>query len=216
MLGAALVLVAALVVAGGLRLLAGYPRPAVAARVLSRREMAFLASVADAMFPPGGVVPPSGTEAGISAYTDRYVGAVPARLRLLMRCLFLLVEQATLVFPAPPPRGWRRFSSLGPQQRVAVLEGWRTSRFFPRRLVFSSLRAILAMGYFSDPAVLRQLRLAPYAIETPVVEADLLYPPVGEGPQAVRFGPQDLTPPGPRPPLDLDGPLHPAYAEGAS
>jgi hypothetical protein len=130
-----------------------------------------------------------------------------------MRLLLLLVEHATLVFPAPPPRGRRRFSALAPAQRVAALEGWRASRFFARRLVFTSLRALLMMGYFAHPAVLRQLRLAPYAIDTPVVEADLLFPRVGAHPDTIRYTEAELTPRRPAAPLDLDGPLHPDVAE---
>jgi hypothetical protein len=129
-----------------------------------------------------------------------------------MRLLFFLVEHATLVFPAPGPTGWRRFSALSAGQRVAALEGWRTSRLFPRRLVFNSLRAILTMGYFAHPPVLRALGLAPFAIESPVREADLLYPRVGARPETIPYRREDVVPPGPQPPLDPDGPVDPRYA----
>ncbi len=83
------------------------------------------------------------------------------------------------------------------------------------RIVFTSLRAILTMGYFAAPPVLRALQLAPYDIPTPVTEADLLYPPIGKGRDAIRWTRADLTPPSDGQPLDLDGPLHPAYAEAS-
>jgi hypothetical protein len=209
-------LLGALATWGGLRVWSGHPRPEAPARRLARRELAFLAAAADAMYPPGGEVPASGREAGVPAYTDRYVDAVPAGTRRLMRMLFFLVEHATLLFPAPGASGWRRFSSLSATQRVAVLEGWRTSRLFPRRLVFNSLRAILTMGYFSHPPVLRALRLAPFAIESPIREADCLYPRVGAHPDSIPWSPGQATPPGPQPPLDPDGPVDPRYAEAAS
>ena len=79
------------------------------------------------------------------------MAAAHPRIRLLMHLLFFLIEHATLFFPAPGRGGRRRFSSLALEQRAAVLEGWRTSRLFPRRLVFASLRAILTMGYFALP-----------------------------------------------------------------
>jgi hypothetical protein len=132
-----------------------------------------------------------------------------------MHLLFFLVEHATLFFPAPGRGGMRRFSALGTEQRTAVLEGWRKSRLFPRRLVFASLRAILTMGYFAFPAVLRELRLAPYEIRTPVCEADLLYPRVGAPRRSVPFSRADLTPPSDGTPIALDAPLHPDYREGA-
>lgn len=195
------------------RVFGGHPRPARPPATLSRREIAFLAAAADALYPAGGAVPPSGTEAGVPSHADRYVGAVDPRTRLLMRLLFFLVEHATVFFPAPAPLGRRRFSALSHDQRVAVLEGWRASRYFPRRLVFTSLRAILTMGYFADPAVLRELGLAPRAIDSPLVEADLLYPRVGQGRETIPWTEADLTPPRVPAPLGPEGPLHPDYAE---
>jgi len=120
-----------------------------------------------------------------------------------------------MVLPAPGPGGRRRFSSLPLEARQEALEGWRTSSLFPRRLVFTSLRAILTMGYFADPRVLRSLGLAPFDVKTPVCEADLLYPPVGEGPEAIRFRPEDVDWTGETRPLGPRGPVHPAYAEEA-
>lgn len=196
------------------RVLAGYPTPSERYGTLARHEVAFVLAAADALFPRGGPVPPSGADAGVPAYVDRYLAAVPPLLRFLMRCLFLLFEHATFFVAASGSGGRRRFSSLSPEQRVAVLDRWRRSSSFAMRIVFTSLRAIFTMGYFADPAVLRALRLAPYAIETPIVEADLLYPPIGRSVDEIRFGPQDLGPPSDGRPLDLDGPLHPAYAEG--
>ena len=204
------VLAAAVVVALGLRrVFFGYPGPGVG--VLARREAAFVAAAAEAMFPPGGTLGPSGIDAGIVGFVARYLAAVPPRVRLLMRALFFLTEHVTLVFWAPAPRGWRRFSSLSPGQRVALLEGWQRSGFFALRLVFMSLRAILTMGYFADPRVLRELRLAPYEIPTPVLDADLLYPPIGCPRSEIRHRADDRTPPSDGTPLALDGPLHPAY-----
>lgn len=192
------------------RLALGYaPRPGL--RALGRHEAALLDAAAEAVFPPGGAVAPSGVEAGVVPWVDRYLRALPASPRRLMRLLFLLVEQATLVFPAPGRGGRRRFSALDLEGRQAALDGWRTSRLFPRRLVFTSLRAILTMGYFADPQVLRELGLAPRAIRTPVREADLLYPPVGRGPDAVRHRPGDVDWTGETRPLGPDAPLHPDF-----
>jgi hypothetical protein len=195
------------------RIALGYPAPPVRYLRLLRSEAAFLAAAADALFPRGGAIEPSGLDAGVPGYVDRYLGDVPPKLRFLMRCLFLLFEHASFVIRAPGRGGMRRFSSLSNEQRVAVLERWRGARFFPMRLVFTSLRAILTMGYFAAPAVLRALGLAPYDIRTPVTEADLLYPPIGKGPEAIRWQREDLTAPSDGTPLDLAGPLHPAWAE---
>ncbi|MDH3686350.1 MAG: hypothetical protein OEP95_08990 [Myxococcales bacterium] len=192
------------------RFVGGYP----AARGFERlapREVAFLRAVGDAMYPAGGVPRASGTDARIAEYVDEYLGLVPAQMGVLMRLLFFLVEQATILFPAPGRGGRRRFSALTPEQGAAVLDGWRSSCLPARRLVFTSLRAVLTNCYVADPSVLRDLRLAPFDFETPVLEADLLYPPIGRPPAEIVHGQADLTPPSDGSPLPLDGPLHPAY-----
>jgi len=210
--------VVAIVVAGYalVRLAWGYPRPIERYHSLMRWEAELLANAADATFPPGGAIPFSGVEADLPGYTDRLLTASHPRIRLAMHALFFLVEHATIFFPAPGGGGHRRFSSLGREQQVAALEGWEHSGMYLRRVVFTSLRSILTLAYFAHPPVLRRLGLAPLAIDTPICEADLLYPPIGGKPEAIRYTRADLTPiPDPGIPLDLDGPIHPAYAEDA-
>lgn len=197
------------------RLLGGY-RPRDPARpLLAPREAAVLEAAAEALYPPGGPVPLSGGDADLAGYVDGYLAMLPAATRRLVRLLLLAFEQATLLFPAPGHAGRRRFSSLTLEQRVQVLEGWRTSSLFFRRLAFTSLRALLTMAYFAHPAVLRRLELAPLAIETPPVWPDRLYPPVGKGREAIvpSGGPlADASPRGPAGlPMDPHGPLHPDY-----
>lgn len=197
------------------RLFLGYPRARSNLRVLAPREAAFLDAAAQALFPPGSEISLSGREADLPAYVDRWLTAVPGRQRILIRLLILLVEQATIFFPAPG-FGFRRFSSLRAQQQEAVLEAWKSSRLAPRRLVFTALRAVLTMGYLGNPEVLGHLGLAPYAIESPILPADLLYPRVGQHPSSIAWTEQDLTPPSSGVPLALDGPRHPDYVKEAS
>ena len=174
------------------RVALGYRRPVQRYAQLSRREVATIAAAAEATFPPGGPIPSSGLEAGIPGYTDRLLAASHPRARRRMRLLFFLVEHATLFFPAPGRGGRRRFSSLPREQQVTVLDAWAGSRWWPRRLVFASLRAVLTMGYLAHPPVLRQLGVAPPALATPVCE--------------------DLNQPSDAAPLAPDAPLDPRYA----
>jgi hypothetical protein len=166
------------------RVFAGYPPPPAGVRSLARREYATVAAAASATFPRGGSVPPSGLDADVAGHVDRFLGAQPTRSRLLMRLLFVLVEHATIVFPPAGSGGGRRrrFSALRPAQQVAYLEGWRTSRLFFRRLVFTSLRAIVTMGYLAHPAVIRELGLSPRAIAGAPCAADGLWPPIASAP----------------------------------
>ena len=130
-----------------------------------------------------------------------------------MHLLFILMEHATLFFPAPGRGGTRRYSALEAEQRVAVLDAWSESSLFVRRVVFTSLRAVLTLGYFAHPPVLRTLGIAPPAIDSPICEADLLYPRIGEHPDSIEKTRSDLTPPSAGVPLASDRPLHDAFAE---
>lgn len=207
---------AAVLVWVAIRVAYGYPVPDRRYRVLIRPEVACLASVSEAMFPPGGHIHSSGLDADLPAYIDRWMEMSQKRVRLLMHLLFFFVEHATLLFPAPGRRRRSRFSSLGLEQRVAVLGAWGESGLYLRRLVFMSLRSILTMGYFGHPPVLRQLGVAPLAIDSPICEADLLYPPIGKLPADIPYTRDDLTGPSDGTPLSLDGPLHRDFAKGGS
>jgi hypothetical protein len=208
-----LVLLAAALGYGAWRFLSGYPTPPVRCAALSAREYATVAAASLATYPRGGAIEPSGVDAGIPAHVDRFVAAQQPSTRLLMRLLFVLVEHATLLFPAPGSGGFKRFSALDESQQVAYLRGWQSSRLLPRRLVFVSLRAILTMGYFGDPAVLRALGIAPRAMVTPVCEADLLWPRVGQARSTIRYRTEDVTPLAVAEPLGPVGPLHPDFVE---
>jgi hypothetical protein len=165
------------------RFLVGYPPVPSSVRNLARREYAAVAAAASATFPRGGAVPQSGLDADVVGHVDRFLGAQARRNRWLMRLLFIVVEHGTIVFPPGRPGRRRRFSALSPAQQVAYLEGWRTSRIFFRRLVFTSLRAVLTMGYLAHPAVLRELGLSPRPVESAPCAADGLWPPIGAAPQ---------------------------------
>lgn len=209
-----LLLLAGLVVAwAAARALLGYGPRDPALRLLSAREARFFALVADAAFPPGGPAMPSGTEAGVVAHLDGWIAMLPRRNQALIRLLAVFFEHATLAFPAPGRGGRRRFTSLTPAQRIELLDAWGRSGLRLRRIVFASLRTLLTSAYFASPAVMRATGVAPLAFETPVVEADLLYPPIGQPRSAIRWTAADLARPAGRPPLDPHGPLHPAYVE---
>jgi hypothetical protein len=119
------------------------------------------------------------------------------------------------VFPGPGWTGMRRFSSLSFEQRELVLQGWSQSPQFMRQIIFTALRAVLTMGYLGHPVVMRHLNVAPYAIESPISAADLLYPAIGAHPDQIPYTQADVTAPSDGSPVDINGPLHPAYAESA-
>jgi len=140
----------------------GYPE-GLATQHLSRKEQAILAAAADALFPPGGPIPLSGTEAGAIPYLDAYVGRVDATQRALMRLLFQAVEHGPWLFG---PR-LARFTRLGPAERIAFLRMLAKSDRYFLRVVFLSLRVMLTMAYLANEEVARRMgivsSLAPFA-----------------------------------------------------
>ncbi len=131
----------------------GYPRASFQGVVLSAREQAVVAAAADALFPSGGPIPLSGTEAGVVPYLDANLARLPAKSRTLVRLLFILVEQGPWFFG--PAR--RRFTRLSPKERGAELRRMQQSRLYLRRIAFLSLRTMLAMGYLANPRVAERI-----------------------------------------------------------
>ncbi len=165
--------------------LAGYPKTVRRFGILARREEAFLVAAAEVLFPATDGLALSGGEADLPGYADRYLQALPVRQRNLVRALFILFEQGTLIWPAPDRGGFKRFSGLSPHQRLAVLRSWESSGLYLRRMCLTALKAVLILGYVGHPQSLSALGLAPWKIESPRVEADFLYPPIGQGRDAL-------------------------------
>lgn len=191
----------------------GYASPSREYSYLKPREIDFILAATDATFPKRSTIPVSGADVDAPRYIDRWFETLDSGKRFQIRMLLLFFEQATLIWWAPGLRGWRRFSSLSLHQRIEVMRAWYGSRFFVRRLVFTALRAVLGMAYLGHPATMRFLRVAPYDFESPILEADLLYPPIGMDHAANPYTEDDLTPPSDGTPIDLDSPVHPDYAE---
>lgn len=175
-------------------------------RVLGRGEAAFLTAAAETIFPGGAGLPLDGKAADLPGYADQYLDQLGVRQRRLIRAMFVLFEQATMIFPARGVGAFRRFSSMAPEQRQSYLAGWEGSRLYLRRMAFSALKAVLIMGYLGREENLRALGLAPWEIEPVVCEADLLYPPIGQPRSAIRWTRADLSSEQPRTPLRAPSP----------
>ena len=157
LLSAALaVLLVALLIRG---IFLGYPRAALADSTLDRREQAIVAACADALFPPGGPIPVSGTEAGMLRYMDTYLQRLPRVPRLLVRLLLLSIEHGPLLFGPRPAR----FTRLRPVERIAVLRAMARSSVYFRRVSFLSVRTMMTMGYLAHPEVQRRMHIVPNA-----------------------------------------------------
>jgi hypothetical protein len=135
------------------RIFFGYPAPSAGCTLLSRKEQAIVAACANTLFPAGGPIPLSGTEAGAVLYMDRYIGRISANQRGLIRLLLHAVEHTPWVFGPT----WARFTRLSAAEQVAVLQSMSTSRIYFRRVMFLSLRVILTMGYLANDEVARRI-----------------------------------------------------------
>jgi len=184
------------------RLWLGYPP--VGHVALGRGEAAFVTAAAETFFPPDDRLPLDGRAADLPGYVDRYLRVLPPRQRVLIRALFLLFEQATLLFPARGVGAFKRFSSMNAHQRRLYVEGWASSRLVLRRKAFDALKAVLVLGYLGREENLRALGLEPWSIEPVLHPADRRYPPIGRPTSA---GPRDAGEAVARPPA---GPLRAA------
>lgn len=133
----------------------GYPDKSFTDGFLSAKEQAIVAAFADTLFPPGGPIPISGTQAGLVAYFDRYVSGLPPQQGVLIRLLLWFVEHGPWVFGPRPVR----FTSLKERDRLRVMEAMRTSPIYFRRIAFLSMRTMLTMGYLAHPEVAREMRM---------------------------------------------------------
>ncbi len=117
-----------------------------------------VAACADTMFPPGGPIPVSGTEAGLVEYFDAYVAQSSFIQRILFSLLLLFIQLSPFVFG--PWHG--RFTALSPDDRTRVLKRMEASKLIVRRGGFLSLRLILTNGYFACPAVAAAIMRKPH------------------------------------------------------
>lgn len=209
-----LAIAAAIVLAIALRrrFAAGYPDPPPGLAVLHRGEAAFVQAAAEVLFPNGAGLPVVGADAHLPLYVDHHLSALPLPQRLQIRSLLLLFEHLSFVIPVDAPGGRDRFSSLPASARVELLERIAGHRNLRVRILFTALRAVLALGYLGHPANLHALGLAPFEIEPGVSDAELLFPRVGGLPMSLRSVPTERTDPVALGPLDPHGPRHRAYA----
>jgi hypothetical protein len=137
--------------------LLGYPPSEPGIRALNRREQALIAAVADTLFPEGGSISLSGSQAGLVHYFDASYVELPRNKRMLLSLLFVFTEYAPWIFG--PERG--RFSRLSPAARARAMNAMAESPIYFRRICFLSMRGILTMGYLANDQVARQIGAAP-------------------------------------------------------
>jgi hypothetical protein len=178
----------------GQRMMLGYPARPAGLVILTAGDAAFLDAAGRCLVPQRfGPLTRAGADVELPAYADRYLQSLPDKQRRLLRGLFLLFEQGTVLFPARGVGGFRRFSSLDAEQQTEVLENWATSSLYLRRSLLAALKAVVVMGVVGHEENLHGLGLTPFEIESPVIESDLLYPEIGASRDSIELGEDDLT-----------------------
>ncbi|MEZ4241138.1 MAG: hypothetical protein R3F59_34260 [Myxococcota bacterium] len=137
---------------GGLLLAAGYvaahavghrPVGGPAGRALSVGPRATLQAALEAQLPRDAPV------AAITADVDRFLAAGDPVVLGQLDVALLLLEH----LGGAGPIGFRRFTRLDRDARVAVLERWRVAAFGPKRQIAGAVRRIALFSYYSRPAV---------------------------------------------------------------
>jgi hypothetical protein len=120
---------------------------------LGEAGRAVIAAAADTLFPAGESFPVSGSAAGVVEFMAQYVDRSRPIERVLIRLLLLYTDLGPLAFgPRPLP-----FTKLSAAERGEHLRGAANSRIYLRRIAFTSLRALLTMGYLDNEQVAQRI-----------------------------------------------------------
>jgi hypothetical protein len=131
-------------------------------QVLTARECAVVAAIAEAFFPAPGPIGVDGNAAGAVPYVDTLLARLALPQRLQMRGLLLIFEVGTAV-----ARRGVLFSAAPLGERVARLEAWERAGRYHQRALFSALRWLFTLAYLADPEVSRRIGLPELAPRPP-------------------------------------------------
>jgi choline dehydrogenase-like flavoprotein len=132
-------------------------------QVFSAAERGSLQSVAETVMPPSRRFPGAGERTVVRA--EGYMGSIGKGAPSALRAILRAIDAAAYA------RHLRPFARLGPEQRLALLESWRTGGYV-RRTALRALLTPLKMAHFDDAEIYRAIgcvyRHEPTgAVETP-------------------------------------------------
>lgn len=122
--------------------------------MLTTRERAVVAAIAEAFFPAREPIGIDGNAAGAVSYVDTMLSGLALPLRVQLRGLLLAFEVGT----ALTSRG-ALFSAAPLDERVARLQAWERADHYTQRALYSALRWIFTLAYLADPEVQRRIGL---------------------------------------------------------
>lgn len=150
-----------------LRMVVGYPDPGRKLRGMGRSTYAFVKAAGETLFPPGGALPPSSEDVDVPGYLDGWLADLPPRQQLMIKALFLGIEQGTLLWGPGLSGKLRRCSGLSVEQRVAYLGRIEQHPLFFVRALLAALRTIFSFAYLDREPVQEALGIEPMPSDLP-------------------------------------------------
>ncbi len=125
--------------------------PAAGFKVFNAEELSVVAALSALWF-PAGVFPVDGIEAGVTEKVDEVAEQILLPLQLAgFRYVLRTLEWGTVA------RWGRTFTQLTVDEREVVVGRWSAAEPVARRTAIDAVKAVLAMAYFSHPAVIETI-----------------------------------------------------------
>lgn len=114
-------------------------------RCLSKDEISFLETIADAMFPAGGTPKLAGADAELARFLDEILAAMEPFQAKLLRLLFNALDASTV------PTSGTIFSMLPVDERREVIKEWLLAEPAEYRMAAQSVLILIGTGYTIHP-----------------------------------------------------------------
>ncbi|MCC6556875.1 MAG: hypothetical protein IT372_28305 [Polyangiaceae bacterium] len=134
---------------GGALALRGWAPSVEGLRCLSDQEYRTLASLALALFPEGGAIPPGAAGMDMARAFDDFLADEPEHNRSDLKAALLWLEYG----PVLHDRELRTFSHLGEAERLAHFERWGASADLLRRQIALAFRKLMSLVFYDRPEV---------------------------------------------------------------
>jgi hypothetical protein len=133
------------------------PAPDAIYRALGVRELTVLGAIAATLLPPTRRLPVELADTSLLIRVDRFLADGDPLLAAQFRLLLHGFDR----YPQWLSRHFTRFSRLEALGRAEVLESFAGSRLYGKRMVYTTIKAVVCNHYFADPLVMQSLGYKP-------------------------------------------------------
>jgi len=128
-------------------------RPGDGLEALSDQEYEIVQAMAEALFPPGGNPPQSGSELNLGGFVDAQVASLDVDLRRVMKAGLHAIDDLTIL----TDWGLKPFRKHDLERRQQIIAEWETSEAFPKRGLLLLYKWYIGMGFMEHPGMLEVL-----------------------------------------------------------